>query len=123
MLEFRDDDPAYVDWIGAYPNGHVINIARGYNPSDARVHRANCRWITGQISRGVTLTGPYVKGSAETLDELALWPTEQVREQILPCRTCSAAPNPKTVTSTKLTQLPQSPPAAERPLGHRRPNE
>lgn len=110
MLEFRDDDPAYVDWIGAYPNGHVINIARGYNPSDARVHRANCRWITGQISRGVTLTGPYVKGCAETLDELALWPTEQVREQILPCRTCSAAPNPNTVTSTKLTQLTQSPP-------------
>lgn len=33
-----------------------------------------------------------------------------MREQILPCRTCHAAPSPKTVTSTEPTQLPLSPP-------------
>lgn len=105
MYEFRDDDDGYVDWLAAHPDGHVINIARSYNPTDARVHRASCQWITGQISRGVALTGPYVKGCAERLDELEQWPTEQVREQILPCRTCHPAPNTVPATSTKPTQL------------------
>lgn len=104
MHEFRDDDLGYVDWIRAHPDRHVINIARSYNPSDARVHHASCPWITGQISRGVTLTGPFVKGCAESLDELALWPTGQVREQILPCRTCHTALNPLAATSIKPTQ-------------------
>lgn len=88
MIEFRNDDEGYADWLAAHPDGHVINIARSYSPADARVHRASCRWITGPVSRGVGLTDHYVKGCAGDLNQLAQWPTRQVREQILPCRTC-----------------------------------
>jgi hypothetical protein len=38
--EFREDDSGYLAWIAAHPGGYVINIRRGYNPSDARLHLA-----------------------------------------------------------------------------------
>jgi hypothetical protein len=46
--EFRDDDAGYLAWLAAQPNGFVINIARSHSATQARVHRADCQWISEQ---------------------------------------------------------------------------
>ena len=35
--EFRDDDAGYLAWLAANPEGFVVNIARNYSVSTARV--------------------------------------------------------------------------------------
>jgi hypothetical protein len=69
---FRDDD-RYTGWLAANAHGYVLNIERSMNPSDARVHEAGCRTITGTPPRGRTWTGPYVKACSTSLTELDAW--------------------------------------------------
>jgi hypothetical protein len=88
MREFRDDDAGYLAWLAAHPDGYVINIARRYYLSTARVHHARCRTISGQNPRGGAWTGPYVKVCAEHLAELGQWAINQVGEPIPPCGSC-----------------------------------
>jgi hypothetical protein len=89
--EFRDDDGGYLAWLGAHPDGYVINIARSPNATQARVHHAGCRTISGQNPRGGAWTGPYVKVCAERLAELEQWSIDQVGEPIPRCGTCHPA--------------------------------
>jgi len=49
---FRDDDEGYAAWLAAHAQGYVLNIQRTLTASDARVHRADCRTITGTPPRG-----------------------------------------------------------------------
>ena len=74
--EFRDDDDGYLDWVAANPGGHVINIQRSLNPSDARVHRACCGLVTGNHTSGRTWTGQHIKVCAVDLRELDAWATD-----------------------------------------------
>lgn len=113
MHEFRDDDEGYSAWLSAHPGGYVINMARSHNPVGARLHQAGCRWLTGQISRGVALTGPYVKACADRLDQLAEWPTRQLREQISACNTCLPTPEVASGTSTAPTKVALSNPSPD----------
>lgn len=78
VREFRDDDVGYAAWLDATPDGCVLNIERSYNPTGARLHRARCRTLTDQISRGAVLTGQYVKICAEHRKELEQWVADQV---------------------------------------------
>ena len=93
--DFRDDDSGYLAWLAAHPDGYVINIARGHNAADARVHHAGCRTISGQIPRGNTWTGPYVKICAERLAELEQWAVAQVNRPIRRCGTCLPLETPR----------------------------
>ncbi len=89
--EFRDDDRGYVAWIAAHPSGYVINIRRGHNPTDARLHIAGCRWISGENQRGGPWTGPYVKVCADELADLEQWATNHAGGPIRWCATCHPA--------------------------------
>jgi hypothetical protein len=87
--EFRDSDDEYMGWLAGHPDGYVINILRGRNPTTAKVHRASCRTINGVPARGVTwTTGDYVKVCADHLADLDQWAIEQVGESIQRCGTC-----------------------------------
>jgi hypothetical protein len=86
--EFRDDDPGYLQWIDAHPDGYVINILRSYSPNAARLHRASCSTIAGLRGKGPLLTGQYVKVCAEQLGELDRWATSEVGQPIVRCGTC-----------------------------------
>jgi hypothetical protein len=46
--QFRDDDRGYLTWTAAHATGYVINVQRSLNPSDARLHRADCYTINGR---------------------------------------------------------------------------
>jgi hypothetical protein len=88
MRVFRDDDAGYLAWLAAHPDGYVINVARKYTVTAARVHHASCRTISGQNPHGGPWTGLYVKVCAEQMAELDQWAINQVGEPISPCGTC-----------------------------------
>lgn len=93
FIEFRDNDAGYLAWLAAHRDGYVVNIARGHYASQARLHHAGCRTISGQNPRGGAWTGPYVKVCAEDLAELDRWAIDAVGQPISPCGTCCPAGN------------------------------
>jgi hypothetical protein len=108
--EFRDDDAGYLAWLAAHPNGYVINIARSHSATEARVHHAGCRTISGENPREGAWTGPYVKVCAEHLAELEQWAINQVGEPIPPCGTCHPARHAVQPASTSRTEQAVAPP-------------
>lgn len=52
---YVDDDDGYRGWLKRNPRGYVINIQRSLNPSDARLHDADCRDLIAQLQRDVQL--------------------------------------------------------------------
>lgn len=91
--EFRDDDRAYLDWLGSN-DGYVINIQRSLNPSTARLHNTSCRTIRGQPPRGGPWTGPYIKLCSPSLADLDAWALQQVGTSIRRCGICQP-PGPR----------------------------
>jgi hypothetical protein len=85
---FRDNDDGYAAWLAGSVQGYVVNIQRTMNPSDARVHRANCPTITGTPPRGRTWTGTYVKACSASLPELDAWTLAHARSAVTRCGTC-----------------------------------
>jgi hypothetical protein len=110
--EFRDDDAGYLAWLAGHPDGYVINIARSQSATEARVHLAGCRTISGQ-KHGAVWTGPYVKVCAEHLSELGQWAIDQVGEAIPACGICHPAGDAVQPTSTKPTEPTVAPPMPE----------
>ncbi|WP_133055064.1 hypothetical protein [Mycolicibacterium fallax] len=86
--EFRDDDAGYLNWLAANPEGFVVNIARNYSVSTARVHHATCRTISGQNPHNGPWTGAYVKVCAVKSADAEEWAANTVRMPIPPCGTC-----------------------------------
>jgi hypothetical protein len=89
---FRDDDRDYTAWLSGNARGHVLNIQRSMNPSDARVHEAACRTITGTPPRGRTWTGPYVKACSPSPTEVDAWALSYAGSAITRCGTCQPSP-------------------------------
>lgn len=111
--KFRDDDSGYLAWLATHPDGYVINIARGQNATQARVHHAGCRTISGQNPRGGAWTGPYVKVCAEHLAELEQWAIVQVGEPIPRCGTCHPTRHAVRPIPTKRTERAVGAPVPE----------
>lgn len=94
---FVDDDDGYRDWLHRNPRGYVINIQRSMNPSDARLHDAECRDLIAQLGRDVQLAGSYVKVCGEDRAELDQWSADNVGDHIQLCGHChdvDPGPNP-----------------------------
>jgi hypothetical protein len=85
---FRDDDQGYAAWLAANIQGYVLSIQRTLNPSDARVHCAGCRTITGTPPRGMTWTGSYVKACSASLTDLGTWALAHASRAVTRCGTC-----------------------------------
>lgn len=84
--EFKDDEKGYLKWLADQPDGYVLNIQRGLNPSDARLHRATCWTISSP--NGGPWTGQYIKICSTMLGALEDWARRQVGEDITGCGTC-----------------------------------
>jgi hypothetical protein len=89
--QFRDDDRGYLTWTAAHAAGYVINVQRSLNPSDARLHRADCNTINGQPARGKTWTGPYIKVCATSSRHLQDWARIHLRAEVVRCGACRPA--------------------------------
>ena len=89
----RDDDRGHTAWLTENVRGYVLNIQRSMNPSDARVHEAACRTITGTPPRGRTWTGPYVKACSASLTQLDAWALSAIaKSAITRCGICRPLP-------------------------------
>lgn len=55
MIEFRDDEDVYLDWLAGNPTGYVLNVRRVPSPDYVVLHRADC----GSISSASRLAGGY----------------------------------------------------------------
>ena len=75
--QFLDDDKGYLSWVAQNPDGYVLNIQQGLNPSDARLHRASCHAISGTSARGGPWTGQDIKICSTFLGALDDWAREQ----------------------------------------------
>jgi hypothetical protein len=100
---FCDDDAGYLRWLATNRSGYVINIQRGLNPSDARLHRAHCHWISGQ--KGPPTTGGYIKLCSVDLLHLDAWATTQLGATISRCATCKP-PSSAPTTQRMITPMP-----------------
>jgi hypothetical protein len=86
--QFRDGDRGYLTWTAAHAAGYVINVQRSLNPSDARLHRADCYTINGQPARGKSWTGPYIKVCSSSSRHLQDWARGYLRAEVVRCGTC-----------------------------------
>jgi hypothetical protein len=113
VREFRDDDADYLAWIAAHPDGYVINIARNYYVTAARVHHADCWTINRQTASGNAWTGPYVKVCAERVAELDKWANNRVGESIPRCGICHPARHVVRPVAAKPAEQAVAPPVPE----------
>jgi hypothetical protein len=86
--QFRDDDRGYLTWTTAHPAGYVINVQKSLNPSDARLHQADCYTINGQPARGNSWTGPYIKVCSTSFRQLQDWARGHLTAEVVRCGTC-----------------------------------
>lgn len=61
--QFCDDDHGYPAWTATHAAGYVINVQRNLNPSDARLHHADCSLEAGQVGSACQ-SQPVRKGTA-----------------------------------------------------------
>jgi len=88
---FQNNDVGYLTWLAENQDGYVINIQHNLNPSNARLHRAGCRTISGVPARGKIWTGgPYIKVCSVDLDALDTWAIDHLSSSIIRCSTCEA---------------------------------
>lgn len=70
MQKFTDDDEGYLRWIGAHPDGFVVNIERGERPGYAVLHRASCSSISRDRENGAYTERSYKKVVSDDLNAL-----------------------------------------------------
>lgn len=83
---FDDDEGEYQRWLDGHRRGYVINILRGLNPKDAKLHCADCDSISDPTTPYVTRD--YVKVCGDRRAELDEWAIREVGSKILPCQNC-----------------------------------
>jgi hypothetical protein len=76
LIEFKDDDIAYLRWLNMHPDGYVVNTTRNKSPDYMVLHRASCQSISQYSSiakpGGFTERG-YIKVCADQLNSLKSW--------------------------------------------------
>lgn len=55
MIEFKNDENSYFDWLAANPNGYVLNVRAEADPAYVVLHRTSC----GSISSNKPALGAY----------------------------------------------------------------
>jgi hypothetical protein len=75
---FSDDEEGYVAWLAANPTGFVLNAYRNPSPGYLKLHRASCRTINGEPTRGKLWTADYLKVCSNSPDTLRTWINDHV---------------------------------------------
>ncbi len=86
MQVFVDDDDGYLRWLHENPSGYVVNADRPPNASYLRLHRANCRTISGEPATGRAWTATSTKACGSRSD-LESW-ARGVGGEASACPTC-----------------------------------
>lgn len=87
MRTFVRDEAGYLAWVAANPGGFVINTNRSHSAADTRLHRASCRFISGEIYGNHTTNEFYKLCSAEVA-ELDAWAAREAGGVATRCSHC-----------------------------------
>ena len=89
MVECKDDDVAYVDWLAANPHGYVLNAERNPRRGYLILHRAACKFISRSAEPPANwTTGGYLKVCAATISEIEDWSRREAGGSPQPCGHC-----------------------------------
>ena len=105
---FQDDDRGYLDWVAENPDGYVLDIRRGFDTSDAELHRASCRDISGENPRRESWTGPYIKLCSPDVAAFDQFAAVRARVPIDRCLACLLANPPPRESESKSTDPPSN---------------
>ena len=89
VRSFVDDDAEYLLWLGANPDGFVLNTDRRATAKYVVLHCAACRSISGTPARGKSWTVDYAKHCAATTAELTAWSSSTVGVEPARCKLCN----------------------------------
>ena len=86
---FIDDDPGFLDWRDAHPDGFIVNAGRKPTADYLMLHRTNCSFMHLPVAPG-RWTRDFRKVCAGTAEELADWAKLEVAEYrgLKPCHYC-----------------------------------
>ena len=81
MIEFKDNEKRYFEWLAAHPDGYVLNVRSKADPNYVVLHRASC----GSISSSKPAPGAYTcrgfrKWCAETILNLRVAAKKEGRQ-------------------------------------------
>jgi hypothetical protein len=85
---FKDDEAAYAIWLASHANGFVLNAHRNPGPSYLVLHRASCRTIGGNPTRGRSWTRDYIKLCSNDETVLDNWAEKSAGGAPRRCRVC-----------------------------------
>lgn len=86
MTLFDADEADYQRWLDRHRRGYVINILRGLNPKEAKLHCADCDSISDPTMPYVTRE--YVKVCGDRRADLDEWAVRKLGSKIPPCHHC-----------------------------------
>jgi hypothetical protein len=70
VVEFRDDNPGYLGWVGAHKGGWVVNANRNPKPGYLQLHKAWCPTISDPRRAGAYTSRQYLKFCAARKQDL-----------------------------------------------------
>lgn len=89
MIErFVDDDPGYMAWSRAHPDGFVVDCRPRPSTDYLIFHRADCWHITEQTRGHDHWTRDYTKVCSEDRGELLMWCYQDVGGAPAQCPQC-----------------------------------
>jgi len=88
MQKFVDDDHSYHAWLGANPEGYVVNSYREPRAGYLKLHKSDCWTVSRVFGRGTNLTRTYSK-TCGTRPELTSW-ARALGGDLHPCPVCRA---------------------------------
>jgi hypothetical protein len=91
VLEFRDDEAGYLEWIRRHVGGFVVNCDRSPSPNYLVLHRATCFHISVEVDfmgPAPWTGGGYIKVCSASRRSLEDWASEKVGGQLDPCSRC-----------------------------------
>jgi hypothetical protein len=77
VIEFTQDDSAYLEWIEKNPSGYVLNSRRMADPAYMVLHKATCPHISISRSSGGYTEKEYIKICSGASNDLLEWGKQQ----------------------------------------------
>ena len=73
MKRFSKDDPGYVAWLAAHPDGYVLNTYAHVTSAYMILHCASCRTVNRPAAPGRSWTYAYAKACSNDRAEIEGW--------------------------------------------------
>jgi hypothetical protein len=88
MVLFEKAHDAYVEWMTAHRDGHVLNCNNPPTSSYVMLHTAACETIRGKPANGEDWNRDYLKIWSPDRAELESWATRTVGVKPADCGKC-----------------------------------